>query len=697
MRMILKGLSAAVCRSLFIFLLVVSASKVFPYGGSWIGSSAASTTNLQITLRDSVTGNRISGTVAVAGNDSTDTFATDDAGRGGFRLVGGRNDLHVSAPGYNALDTYFEGGQPMLDVTVWLDPVVIPGEMRREAIASRLRAGTTFVHGHIIDDKNGKPLAGARVYLANARTETVSDARGYFQMNVPTPPIDPAGDLPGSDDLVVESGGKVVYRRTNTFVAEGATHFIIDVDRETARTVDGTHKMLAASQNRLRERAASLAPEVQFSGNDVAIDQRDAVSATWPPTYAGGSDLAAATVNAPFGLGAVTVPTSIRVGFTCPTSTTCSTVQVYALDTYVRLGLDDEWISSWNTNSLKAGAIAFRSYGVYHVFHPKTATYDICSTTSCQVIDPNDSAASVDLATAQTTGSIVTDAAGNNPFFAEYAAENNANLCPDGMTGNNGTWPCMSDMVDAGQTFNGHGRGMCQWGTQRWSINQGKDYVWIVNHYYNNNGAGTQLRVGVLQSGSNSVLPPPTLNGPGVDNAAPGSTVTTLTPVFDWQPVAGSDGYGLYISKFNGSTYDLVFNSETALGQPIQGTSFPLPAGILQTNAQYRWNMSSHNIAGYGTANTFRTYFQVSQPVSISGRIFTSDGATGLRNAGVTLTDSLGVVRTATTSSFGFYAFDNVTPGAAYTIRVSSRRFRYQSQTVQPSGDLANIDFVGLE
>ena len=83
--------------------------------------------------------------------------------------------------------------------------------------------------------------------------------------------------------------------------------------------------------------------------------------------------------------------------------------------------------------------------------------------------------------------------------------------------------------------------------------------------------------------------------------------------------------------------------------------------------------------------------------VTISGRVFASDGLTGLRNASVTLTDSQGVVRTATTSSFGFYSFDNVAPGFAYTMRISSRRFRYQSQTVVPTGDLANVDFIGLE
>ncbi len=678
MKMIARGLYNIAYQSLFVLLLVSAASTVFPFGGGGNGGSAKSANNLQITLRDSVTGNRVSGTVAVSGDISTEAFATDDAGRGDFRLVGGRNDLHISAPGYNALDTYFDGGQVGIDVTVWLDPNDVPSEMR--AVELRLRAGTTFVHGHIIDEESGKPLAGARVYLAGAKIETVSDRRGYFQMNVLTPPVDPAGDLPGGDDLVVESGGKVVYRRNNILLPDGAIHFIIDADEREPVVKDATHTLVRNHRDVRTGSGSDWVPE-ERRGDGETRERGDVRT----------------VADAPFSPSSVTVPTSIRVGFTCPTSTTCSTVQVYALDTYVRLGLDDEWISSWNTNSLKAGAIAFRTYGVYHVFHPKTAAYDICSTTSCQVIDPNDSAASVDTATAQTAGSIVTDAAGANPFFAEYAAENNANLCPDGMTGNNGTWPCMSDIVDAGQTFNGHGRGMCQWGTQRWSINQGKDFVWIVNHYYNNNGAGTQLRTGVLQSGLNSVLPPPTLNGPGVDNAAPGTTVTTLTPVFDWQTVAGSDGHGLYISKFNGLTYDLVFNSETVLGQPITGTTYTLPAGFLQTNAQYRWNMTSHNVAGYGSANTFRTYFQVTQPVSISGRIFASDGATGLRNAAVTLTDSQSVVRTATTSSFGFYAFDNVAPGASFTIRVSSRRFRYQSQTVQASGDLVNVDFVGLE
>ena len=82
--------------------------------------------------------------------------------------------------------------------------------------------------------------------------------------------------------------------------------------------------------------------------------------------------------------------------------------------------------------------------------------------------------------------------------------------------------------------------------------------------------------------------------------------------------------------------------------------------------------------------------------VVVSGRVSTPDGR-GLRNATVTITDSNNVIRTVTTSSFGFFSFDNVSTGVTYTIRISSRLFRYTPQTVQVNGNLTLPDFVGLE
>ena len=69
----------------------------------------------------------------------------------------------------------------------------------------------------------------------------------------------------------------------------------------------------------------------------------------------------------------------------------------------------------------------------------------------------------------------------------------------------------------------------------------------------------------------------------------------------------------------------------------------------------------------------------------------------GVRNATVSMTNSQGVVRTATTSSFGFFSFANVVTGDTYTIRVASRLYRFSPQTVQVNGNLVLPDFVGLE
>ena len=183
---------------------------VFADGGEKSGDAA---NNFNVTLRNSITGERVKGRVNfLAGDGTTFSGATDEAGRGGFRLASGRNEIQITAAGYDPIATHFDGGQP-LDVTVWLDPQTVPAEMRPEIIASRAQPGMTFIHGHIIDDESGRPIEGARVFLTNAGAETISDKRGYYQMTVPTPPVDPRGDLPGTDELVVASGARVIYRR----------------------------------------------------------------------------------------------------------------------------------------------------------------------------------------------------------------------------------------------------------------------------------------------------------------------------------------------------------------------------------------------------------------------------------------------------------------------------------------------------
>ncbi len=177
---------------------------------------------------------------------------------------------------------------------------------------------------------------------------------------------------------------------------------------------------------------------------------------------------------------------TIRVGTDCSCND-CTDVTVMSLESYVSSGLDDEWIPSWNIESLKAGAVAYRSYGAYYINNPYSGVYDLANTTCKQVWEAGSSANCV-AATTATAGQVLSQGVGGPIARSEYAAETNNFGCGDGFSGcttcGTPSWPCISDPVCAGKAAFGHWRGMCQWGSQRWA-QSGRDYTWILNHYYN--------------------------------------------------------------------------------------------------------------------------------------------------------------------------------------------------------------------
>lgn len=80
----------------------------------------------------------------------------------------------------------------------------------------------------------------------------------------------------------------------------------------------------------------------------------------------------------------------------------------------------------------------------------------------------------------------------------------------------------------------------------------------------------------------------------------------------------------------------------------------------------------------------------------VSGRVLTPTGQ-GLRNAQVTLTRANGTFTSTPTSSLGFFSFSGVQLGQTVTIRVNSRRYRFDSQSVGVTSNMAPLQFVGLE
>ena len=78
--------------------------------------------------------------------------------------------------------------------------------------------------------------------------------------------------------------------------------------------------------------------------------------------------------------------------------------------------------------------------------------------------------------------------------------------------------------------------------------------------------------------------------------------------------------------------------------------------------------------------------------VAVSGRVFTPRGR-GLKNARVLLTDSNGNSRSALTSTFGHYRFDNVESGQTVIVSVSSRRYQFAPQVVTVTDQITGLDF----
>ena len=85
--------------------------------------------------------------------------------------------------------------------------------------------------------------------------------------------------------------------------------------------------------------------------------------------------------------------------------------------------------------------------------------------------------------------------------------------------------------------------------------------------------------------------------------------------------------------------------------------------------------------------------FATAANVSVSGRALNSIGR-GIGNAIVTISSPDGSHRSARTSSFGYFRFDDVEAGRSYVIEVSSKRYRFAPRVLEISENIDGLDFV---
>lgn len=81
--------------------------------------------------------------------------------------------------------------------------------------------------------------------------------------------------------------------------------------------------------------------------------------------------------------------------------------------------------------------------------------------------------------------------------------------------------------------------------------------------------------------------------------------------------------------------------------------------------------------------------------VSVSGRVTTAMG-NGIRNVRVSLTDSLGVVRSSITGAFGYYRFDDIEVGQNVVLSIAAKRYTFANPTriVSVQEEVAYLDFT---
>ena len=353
----------------------------------------------------------------------------------------------VTSNGYRPLSFTILPTDTILQVR--LSPTTLPEEFSSEAISRLREPHMIIVIGFVSDATKGTALSGVRVSASQSNATAETNGRGFFVLHIPAPTGYSSNTAFRTDIQFYKSGYRSLIRQGARVAVETTTKYRVRLEPGS-----GTQT--------LRE---------QHRGDNAG--QQD-------------SDSGGPTISKRAASGAPTLPSSIRVGRDCSTSTSCTTVEVSALEDYTKHVLPNEWIASWLAESLKAGSVAVRSVGVWYTVHPKASSFDVCDTTACQVYDPDNSSSSTDAATDATAKNVLVQSGTDTVAKAEYAAENNHHSpCDDGQTGDGASWPCADDSVCRGQTLDGHGRGMCQRGSQRWAQGS-KDMDWILTHYYPN-------------------------------------------------------------------------------------------------------------------------------------------------------------------------------------------------------------------
>lgn len=149
------------------------------------------------------------------------------------------------------------------------------------------------------------------------------------------------------------------------------------------------------------------------------------------------------------------------------------------------------------------------------------------------------------------------------------------------------------------------------------------------------------------------------------------------------------------ITAQTGGTFDLSHSVIAAGGGSAStGGTFNVSGTVGQHVAGTSSNSSPARFDLHG-GFWFQSLAPTAAAVSITGRVTTSSGQ-GIRGVRLALTSPDGARRTATTSTFGYYAFDDVAVGHTYVLEIASKRYTFQNPTrvFSLQDTLTDMDFT---
>ncbi len=185
----------------------------------------------------------------------------------------------------------------------------------------------------------------------------------------------------------------------------------------------------------------------------------------------------------------------------------------------------------------------------------------------------------------------------------------------------------------------------------------------------------------------------------GVTISSVGFHAPTQHPGSTFDGTVGNAGFSSEPWAQDQSGSAMIWSAETFIQNPN--------ANAIRWGTMYNFRFESNRppTSGNATLGFLKTGEPITVPVqvpessastaavSVAGRVMTAGGI-GVAGARVELTDAQGNTRTAVTSSFGFYRFDNVVPGGTYTVGPSAKRFSFIPQQIVINDNVSGLDFV---